>query len=77
MLTDLGMDVRWKECKGAEEEGHWLKEPEQLDNSAEFLKNNSIMLQTPGNNHVLILHISRNSHTHGTPQYLISREALQ
>jgi len=32
------MDVRWKECKGAEEEGHWLKEPEQLDNSAEFLK---------------------------------------
>lgn len=30
-------DVAWKEYAGAGQEGHWFKEPEQLDDIAEFL----------------------------------------
>jgi lysophospholipase-2 len=37
-LTKAGYCVEWKEYKGAEEEGHWLKEPEQVDDIASFLK---------------------------------------
>jgi predicted esterase len=31
VLTGFGMNVVWKEYTGAEEEGHWLKEPEEFD----------------------------------------------
>ena len=37
VLTKIGLVVQWREYVGAEEEGHWFKEPEQLDDIAEFL----------------------------------------
>ncbi|KFA78624.1 hypothetical protein S40288_06976 [Stachybotrys chartarum IBT 40288] len=36
-LTSLGMKVEWKEYQGAEQEGHWLKEPEEIDDIFQFL----------------------------------------
>ena len=38
VLAKIGLVVQWKEYAGAEEEGHWLKEPEQLDDTAAFLQ---------------------------------------
>jgi lysophospholipase II len=37
LLLRLGMTVKSKEYLGADQEGHWLKEPEELDDVAEFL----------------------------------------
>ena len=37
VLTQLGLRVEWKEYEGAEQEGHWLKTPEEVDDIAEFL----------------------------------------
>lgn len=41
-LTRIGFNVTWKEYSGAEQEGHWLKEPEQVEDIANF------MLAIPG-----------------------------
>ncbi|KAF8247889.1 alpha/beta-hydrolase [Wilcoxina mikolae CBS 423.85] len=38
VLTELGMEVTWREYEGAEEEGHWLKEPEEFDDIVKFLE---------------------------------------
>ena len=45
MFLELGLMVTWKEYEGADEEGHWLKEPEELDDIVEFLKEEVV---TPG-----------------------------
>lgn len=37
ILTNIGLKVVWKEYSGAEQEGHWLKEPEEVDNIGDFL----------------------------------------
>ena len=37
VLEQAGMRVQWKQYSGAEQEGHWLKEPEELDDIVEFL----------------------------------------
>lgn len=37
VLTNLGFNVQWKEYSGAEQEGHWLKIPDELDDIAVFL----------------------------------------
>ena len=37
VLSDIGFDVTWKRYAGAEQEGHWFKEPEELDDIAKFL----------------------------------------
>lgn len=37
VLTQVGLKAKWKEYSGAEQEGHWLKVPEELDDIAEFL----------------------------------------
>ncbi|KAI9832877.1 MAG: hypothetical protein M1819_003907 [Sarea resinae] len=34
----FGMEVHAKKYEGAESEGHWLKEPEELDDTVEFLR---------------------------------------
>ena len=38
VLEGLGMEVEWKEYKGAELEGHWVKVPEEMDDIVRFLK---------------------------------------
>ncbi|KAL2146694.1 hypothetical protein VTI28DRAFT_2844 [Corynascus sepedonium] len=38
VLAEVGFQVEWKEYSGAEQEGHWLKEPEQVDDMAAFLE---------------------------------------
>jgi lysophospholipase II len=38
VLLGIGFDVKWKEYSGAEEEGHWLKVPEEVDDIADFLQ---------------------------------------
>ncbi|KAJ9640053.1 hypothetical protein H2199_006287 [Coniosporium tulheliwenetii] len=38
VLTKLGFTVQWREYVGAELEGHWLKEPEEMDDIAAFLE---------------------------------------
>jgi predicted esterase len=38
VLEGLGMEVEWKEYKGAELEGHWIKVPEEMDDIVRFLK---------------------------------------
>lgn len=38
VLTKIGILVQWKEYAGAEEEGHWFKEPEELDDIAAFFQ---------------------------------------
>jgi lysophospholipase-2 len=40
VLSQLGLVVEWKEYSGAEQEGHWLKAPEELDDIVAFLKKN-------------------------------------
>lgn len=37
VLSELGLRVEWREYSGADQEGHWLKEPEELDDIARFL----------------------------------------
>ncbi|CAK7197445.1 hypothetical protein SEUCBS139899_000092 [Sporothrix eucalyptigena] len=37
LLTDVGFTAEWKDYEGAEQEGHWLKEPEEMDDLARFL----------------------------------------
>jgi lysophospholipase II len=37
VLEHLGFKVQWKEYSGAAQEGHWFKEPEQLDDITDFL----------------------------------------
>ncbi len=38
VLDRIGLAVEWKEYSGAEQEGHWLKVPEEVDDIASFLK---------------------------------------
>ncbi|EEQ27203.1 hypothetical protein McanMca71_006970 [Microsporum canis] len=37
-LVKLGMKVDWKEYTGADNDGHWVKEPEGLDDIVQFLE---------------------------------------
>ena len=37
VLLQIGLVVEWKEYSGAEEEGHWFKVPEQIDDILQFL----------------------------------------
>ena len=37
VLGSIGLNVEWKEYEGAEQEGHWLKFPEEVDDIREFL----------------------------------------
>ncbi|KAF4342826.1 acyl thioesterase 1 [Fusarium beomiforme] len=37
VLTQIGFTVLWKEYQGAEQEGHWIKEPEEVDDLVAFL----------------------------------------
>ncbi|EPE02701.1 phospholipase carboxylesterase family protein [Ophiostoma piceae UAMH 11346] len=39
LLMGLGFNViDWREYDGAEQEGHWIKEPEEMDDLAQFLE---------------------------------------
>lgn len=38
VLSQAGFSVDWREYSGAEQEGHWVKAPEQLDDVAHFLQ---------------------------------------
>jgi predicted esterase len=38
VLSRIGLNVEWKEYSGAEQEGHWLKVPEEVDDIVEFLE---------------------------------------
>jgi lysophospholipase-2 len=38
ILQRGGMDAKWVEYGGAEQEGHWLKEPEEFDDIVAFLR---------------------------------------
>ena len=37
VLSSIGFNVEWKSYSGAEQEGHWLKVPEQVDDIRAFL----------------------------------------
>ncbi|EFJ13683.1 hypothetical protein SELMODRAFT_121880 [Selaginella moellendorffii] len=37
LLTRMGMSVSWKEYEGADQDGHWIKEPEEVDDIVAFL----------------------------------------
>lgn len=37
VLFGAGFDVVWKEYSGAEEEGHWLQEPNEMDDIYQFM----------------------------------------
>ncbi|SPJ72947.1 related to lysophospholipase [Fusarium torulosum] len=37
VLTRIGFCVEWKEYTGAEQEGHWIKSPEEVDDLLDFL----------------------------------------
>jgi len=37
-LQHIGFEIEWKEYSGADEEGHWLKEPEQVDDISAFIQ---------------------------------------
>ncbi|OAA76883.1 Phospholipase/carboxylesterase [Akanthomyces lecanii RCEF 1005] len=37
VLTAAGFNVEWKEYTGAEEEGHWLQEPNEMDDIYQFM----------------------------------------
>lgn len=41
VLRNIGFRVDWREYCGAEQEGHWLKEPEEVDDIVRFLEVNS------------------------------------
>ncbi|KIH91493.1 hypothetical protein SPBR_01922 [Sporothrix brasiliensis 5110] len=36
VLTGVGLTVQWHEYEGAEQEGHWIKEPEEMDDLKAF-----------------------------------------
>lgn len=38
VLSGLGWKVEWKEYSGADQEGHWLKGPEEVDDIFQFLR---------------------------------------
>lgn len=38
-LTRAGLAVQWKEYSHADQQGHWLKVPEEEDGIARFLQN--------------------------------------
>ncbi|KAK6500599.1 hypothetical protein TWF506_003368 [Arthrobotrys conoides] len=42
ILRNIGYKVDWREYEGAEQEGHWFKEPEGLDDIVRFLKERCI-----------------------------------
>jgi lysophospholipase II len=37
VLSQAGLPIEWKEYSGAEEEGHWFKAPEEMDDIFDFL----------------------------------------
>lgn len=37
VLSRAGFNVEWKEYTGAEEEGHWLQEPDEMDDIYKFM----------------------------------------
>ncbi|KAI2470471.1 Alpha/Beta hydrolase protein [Annulohypoxylon bovei var. microspora] len=37
VLTQIGFEVEWREYDGADQEGHWLKVPEEVDGIVHFL----------------------------------------
>lgn len=37
LLSRLSTVVTWREYRGAEQDGHWIKEPEELDDIVQFL----------------------------------------
>ncbi|KAJ4258774.1 hypothetical protein NW762_007861 [Fusarium torreyae] len=37
ILSSIGFSVEWKEYSGAEQEGHWIKAPEETDDLLHFL----------------------------------------
>ncbi|KAM3511812.1 hypothetical protein MY11210_004567 [Beauveria gryllotalpidicola] len=37
VLSGAGFDVEWKEYSGAEEEGHWLQEPHEMDDIYQYM----------------------------------------
>jgi predicted esterase len=45
VLSRAGCIVEWKEYAGAEQEGHWLKAPEEMDDIAHFLQRIELMSQ--------------------------------
>lgn len=40
VLSRAGFDVGWKDYRGAEEEGHWFKVPDQMDDIYQFIIDN-------------------------------------
>lgn len=42
VLADGGFDIEWKEYSGAEEEGHWLQGPNEMDDIHQFMQNFSV-----------------------------------
>ncbi|KAI0131413.1 Alpha/Beta hydrolase protein [Daldinia grandis] len=38
VLTQIGFEVEWKNYTGADQEGHWLKVPEEVDDIVHFLR---------------------------------------
>ncbi|KAL2209270.1 alpha/beta-hydrolase [Sarocladium strictum] len=45
VFSRAGCIVEWKEYAGAEQEGHWLKAPEEMDDIAHFLQRIELMSQ--------------------------------
>jgi len=37
VLTRIGFDTEWREYSGADQEGHWLKMPEEMDDIVDFI----------------------------------------
>ena len=37
ILSSIGFSVEWRDYSGAEQEGHWLKVPEEMDDIRQFL----------------------------------------
>ncbi|KAL2022353.1 hypothetical protein VTK56DRAFT_5420 [Thermocarpiscus australiensis] len=37
VLTEIGLKIEWHEYSGADQEGHWLKEPDEFDDIVRFL----------------------------------------
>ncbi|CEJ95031.1 hypothetical protein VHEMI10534 [[Torrubiella] hemipterigena] len=37
VLTAAGFEVEWKEYSGADQEGHWLQEPTEMDDIRQFI----------------------------------------
>lgn len=38
LLTQMGIQAEWREYRGAEGDGHWIKEPEGFEDIVRFLK---------------------------------------